>query len=455
MLHDAIQAYHDLLTPSLAAASQERLDQQQRRRQLGFGDRVLCTVLRPRFLTLDQYRYLRQRIRVLMQAFQAIHAAAVSSDTFRRQFLLTPDEETLFALDPGYRCPMPTSRLDAFFTPGGAGGRGQGELRFTEFNAETPAAPAYTDELAELFLTLPILAAFQRRYRTTLQPARPGVFHALVESFVEWLGKRELPRVAILDWKEVPTYPEFVLFQRYFREQGLECEIVDPREVEYKDGRLVAGDFHITLIYKRVLISELVERGGMDHAVIRAVRDRAVCLVNPFRCKPLYKKASLAVLSDERNAHLFTPDQQQAIAAHIPWTRVVAERRTAFGDQAIDLVPFVHENRHRLVLKPNDDYGGKGIVLGWTVDDACWREAVATALQTPYIVQDRITLPAEPFPAWVDGGVHVSERMLDTAPYVCQGEYVDGCLTRIATDPLLNVTAGGGSTVPTFVIEPS
>jgi hypothetical protein len=93
-------------------------------------------------------------------------------------------------------------------------------------------------------------------------------------------------------------------------------------------------------------------------------------------------------------------------------------------------------------------------VLGWTVDDSRWHEAVQIALQTPYIVQDRIVLPAEPFPALIDGKVHIGERMLDTAPYVCQGDYVDGCLTRIASDPLLNVTAGGGSTVPTFVIEP-
>ena len=35
--------------------------------------------------------------------------------------------------------------------------------------------------------------------------------------------------------------------------------------------------------------------------------------------------------------------------------------------------------------------------------------------------------------------------MLDTAPFVFDGAYVDGCLTRISTDALLNVTAGGGS----------
>lgn len=447
MLNDTIQTYLDLLTPDLAAASQERLDEQQRRRGLGFGGRPLCTVLRPRFLTSEQYRFLRRRVGVVMQAFNAVHAAAVADAGFRRQFRLTPEEEALFSVEPGYRCPMPTSRLDAFFTP-------DGNLRFTEFNAETPAAPAYTDELADAFLTLPIVAAFQRRYCAVVYPARPGVYHALAESYAEWRGVRELPRVAILDWREVPTYSEFVLFERYFREQGLPCVIADPREVEFREGKLLAGGFHVTLIYKRVLISELIERGGMDHPVFRALRAGAACMVNPLRCKPLYKKASLAVLSDERNAGLFTPQQQEAIEAHVPWTRVVEERKTTFEGRDIDLVPFALANKDRLVLKPNDDYGGKGIVLGWTVDAGRWHEAVQAALQTPYVVQDRITLPSEPFPALADGKLHVGERMLDTAPYVVQGEYVDGCLTRIATDPLLNVTAGGGSTVPTFVIEP-
>jgi hypothetical protein len=30
---------------------------------------------------------------------------------------------------------------------------------------------------------------------------------------------------------------------------------------------------------------------------------------------------------------------------------------------------------------------------------------------------------------------------------------MDGCLTRLSNDPLLNVSAGGGSSVPTFVVE--
>ena len=284
-------------------------------------------------------------------------------------------------------------------------------------------------------------------------PARHSVMHALVDAYQHWLGRREAPRLAILDWREVPSYSEFVMFTDYFKSQGLECIIADPREVEYRNGRLVASDFHITLIYKRVLISELIERGGLDQPIVRAINDGAVCMVNPFHCKILHKKASLAVLSDERNASLFSDEELEAIEAHIPWTCRVEERHTHYHGQAIDLIPFILEHRERLVLKPNDEYGGKGIILGWETDASGWEQALQTALTEPYIVQERVTIPSEPYPWLVDGRVQFSDRMLDTNPFVFYGDYVDGCLSRLSAEALLNVTAGTGSAVATFIVE--
>jgi len=73
-------------------------------------------------------------------------------------------------------------------------------------------------------------------------------------------------------------------------------------------------------------------------------------------------------------------------------------------------------------MKPNDDYGGKGIVLGWTVDQAAWDKAVRTAVETPYVVQRRVRLPFEAFPSFEDGKLVVLDRMLDTNPYVAFGK---------------------------------
>ena len=449
-MSDAITAYHDLLTSggTLAADSQAALEKAQQARGLFFGDRLSCTVLRPRFLTPVQYRLLHDTVKVLLPAFHAAYDRALTDPAFRQQFRMLDWEEQLLDIDPGYRDPSPTSRFDSFFAA-------DDELYFTEFNTETPAGAGYSDALAELFYGLPVFQEFQRRFRVNPIPARAGVLHALTDSFKQWQGNTsDAPRLAILDWREVPTFSEFVLFYDYFRAMGIEARIVDPREVEYRDGKLMAGDYHITLIYKRVLISELIERGGIDHPVVQAVRDHAVCMVNSFRCKILFKKASLAVLTDERNAALFTPDQQAAIAKHIPWTRVMETRKTIIDGAEIDLVPWASANRERLVLKPNDDYGGKGIVLGWTVDQRAWDEAIQTALALPYVVQQKVRIPHEAYPSFENGSLQIFDRMLDTNPYVAFGSYMHGCLTRISTEALVNVTAGGGSTVPTFLVEP-
>lgn len=442
----AISVWHSGLTPEVAEASSDWLSQELKERGLFFGDRPLCNVLRPRFLTSGQYRSLKESIATLLGAFDRALQAALGKPDVLDQFRLEDWERTLALEDPGITA-SPVSRLDAFFESG------SGRLRFTEYNAETPAGSAYNDALTELFLSIPAARPFLKSHALRPLPVRYNVLHALLASYASWSGRRTAPVIGILDWSEVPTRSEFLLFQRFFEEVGVSCVVADVRECTLEHGKLHAAGTPIDLIYKRVLISELVDREGLDHPIVRAVRSRAVCMVNPFRCKILHKKASLAVLSDERNAALFGPAEQEAIAKQIPWTRVVEERTTEFGGATIDLLPWMERNQDRLVLKPNDEYGGSGIVLGWEVDSSAWNLAIRRAVSEPYIVQERIALPEESYPAWVNGQLSYAPRIVDTAPFVFGGSYADGCLTRVSTATLVNVTAGGGSTVPTFVVE--
>ena len=447
MLRDGIERYHALLTDELGGETQRQLDEQLHLRGLFFGDRALCTVLRPRFLSPAQYRFLQSRGAVVLRAFRKAHQAALADESVLSQFGLLDWERQLVRVKTGFRDASPVSRLDAFFVAESGG------LRFTEYNAETPAGGGYNDVLTEVFYGLPVMRQFLRAWDVRPLPARHNVLHALVDAYEQWSGRRARPAISIVDWSDVPTQSEFLLFQDYFTRQGFVCEIIDPGEVTYEGGKLRGPSGTIELIYKRVLLHELVERGGMNHPILRAFRDGAVCMVNPPACKILHKKASLAVLHDERNAHLFDADEREAIALSIPWTRIVEDRRTTHDGLPVDLLAFAAEHRDQLVLKPNDDYGGKGIVLGWEVSDQAWRESLRTALREPYIVQQRIALPRESYPSLVDGRVVFADRMVDTAPYVAYGGNVDGCLSRLATASLLNVTAGGGSQTPTFIAE--
>jgi hypothetical protein len=138
--------------------------------------------------------------------------------------MLADWEETLVHDDPGIRNPSPTSRLDTFIIDEDAD-----EMKLTEYNAETPAGAAYGDALSDAFIDLPSCARSLARTRVSPIPVAHGVLHVLLATYEEWLGRRELPRIAIVDWPDVPTVTEFEMYRDYFHSRGIECVIVTPR----------------------------------------------------------------------------------------------------------------------------------------------------------------------------------------------------------------------------------
>ncbi|MBK9548607.1 MAG: hypothetical protein IPO52_05760 [Gemmatimonadetes bacterium] len=323
MSQHAVAAYHEGLDDGLARESSEWLTARQRDIGLTFGERPLCTVIRPRFLSPHEYDTLRTASASLLGAFR--HAGAMAQDDaeFRAQFRLADWEEQLLERAPRLHVAAPLSRLDAFIDPV------TGIARITEYNGETPAGTGYTDALAELFLALPAMRPFLERWVVRPLPAMGHVHNVLLESWHRFRGVRTVPSIAIVDWDDVPTQAEFRICLDYFRAMGVPCRITTPEALRYEGGKLKDADGTvIDLIYKRVLLHELIAEGGLNHPMVRAVADGAVCMVNPFACKPLHKKASLAVLSDERNAGRFSHDERAAISRHVPWTRVVEERKT-------------------------------------------------------------------------------------------------------------------------------
>jgi uncharacterized circularly permuted ATP-grasp superfamily protein len=451
VLSEAISYYHSLLNNDFARENQAVLDEGQRREGLFFGERPLATVLRPRLMTGGQYEQLRQVSELVALASRQARTYALNHPPTRELMGFTPLEDALLEIDPGYTEPSASSRLDSFFD------NDNGSLQFVEYNAESPAAIAYEDVLSEVFLEMPVVQEFGRRYPVKPIPARHRMFQALMDAFREW-GNADEPRAAIVDWKGLPTHSEFVLFQRYFSERGLDAMICSPDELEYRDRTLYARGEPINLVYRRLLISEFLGRYGesaLEHPLVQACKDSTVCLVNSFRTKPLYKKMIFGLLSDPEimdNAGI-DRDIQTSLAKHIPWTRRVQRGNATYQGQNVDLMQFMLEHQERLLLKPNDEYGGKGISIGWETEVDEWRRACEAAMNEPFVVQERVHIAYEDYPMVRDGQLDIGRRLVDTDPYLF-GTQVEGCLTRLSTVTLLNVTAGGGSTVPTLLVEP-
>lgn len=445
-IRDAIEQYHDLLTDDVAQEADAFLRKKLKDKNLYFGDRPLCLVLRPHFYRESDWLFMQRGLRGVLSAFARTHEVCIADAGYRAQLHLDDYEEDLFPLDNGAPLPWSSSRIDTFYVVEDR------NLQCVEYNAETPAGIGYNDVLADVFDNLEPMRQFRQTY--DLQPMRSldTLQEALLKAYHNW-GGREKPQIAILDWQDVPTLNEHEITRLYLEENGFKTILADPRTLDYRDGHLVHNDFRIDLIYKRVLYSELIEVMGLDNAVLRAVKDRAVYITNSPSAKLMAKKASLAFMSDERNEHLFTKDHKYYINEHIPWTRVVEDRKTMYKGQEVDLVQFIADNQDRLVLKPNDEYGGAGVVLGWQASHDGWESKLNHALETPHVVQEKVQLVERGFPSWVNGELVISNRYVDADPYAFNGDRVYGCLTRLSPLALLNVTAGGGSVVPTYIIR--
>ena len=435
----AIAAYHAALeAPGVVDASTIVLAEGQREARAVFGERPLCVSLRPNLVTKRELAAYTAASETLYAALGRLERALLADDDLRRELDLDPEEERLAIADPGFRASSPSSRLDGFVT--------DGVIRYVEYNAESPAGMAYNDVLVAIFDRMPALKAFKRRYR--VRPLRAARRQLTV---LRRAHGRPIRTVAIVDWRGLPTLTEFEMFQRLFKDQGLRALICAPEDLTYRGGRLRIGSVAIDVVYRRVLLSELLSRPSAAKALVAAYVAGDVTVVNSLRAKLLHKKMSLALLSDDRYAALYTPAQRRSIRTHVPWTRKVREGHTTYGAKNVDLVEFVMREKDRLVLKPNDEYGGKGVILGWTVERHEWEQTLLTALTASYVVQEKVPVPREPFPVLLDR-MHFLDLAVDCDPYLFWGK-VGGQLTRLSSSALLNVTAGAGSVVPTYVIE--
>lgn len=448
MLNEAVSRYHDLLTEgNVAEESRAMLDNGLEQSKLIFGGRRLAPYLRPHFVLEEDFARITGICETVWSAIQKVKDAAIANSSIIDELGLTEIERDLISVDPGYAAVSPTARLDSFLT--------EQAYSFVELNGESPAGIAYADAAYDIFSSLPVMKRFSETYNLRPLYGRRYLLDVLLKSYEEFLGRKpdHAPRIAIVDLKGLPTQKEFELFKDFFEGEGYPAIICSPDELEFDGRRLRAGGVEIDIVYKRLLVNEYLPIIEKYPALLQAYRAGAICMVNSFRSKLIHKKAIFAVLTAGRYASLFSAEERAAIVAHVPWTRRVRAEKSDYLDKEIDLLEFITANRDRMVLKPNDDYGGHGISIGWNTDEISWEEALRSALANgDYLVQERVPTARETFPAILsDGSIEFAEQLVDLDPLLFNGR-VRSAFTRLSSTELANVSSGGGM-VPTYIIS--
>jgi hypothetical protein len=403
-----------------------------------FDGHTIPFVLMPHFVSPGQVRRVRRAVESLCRVLDRFCEAYPGDDRLQEELALPTFEDSLVRVGPGYARPLRICRLDAFL----AGD----QVKFLEFNADSPAGIGYTDVLHEGLRRAIALPRVEGEFDTAYEPMLPFLIETLLDSYTAMRAQRrrvpelpETPRLALVDVPGSPSVPEFRIICAAAAEAGIEAIHPTTDELAYDGSVLRAGGEPIHLVYRRALIDDLSE-GDLT----AAYRDGAVCLVNPPRARVANNKKLMALLDDPRFAHLVEPREAEVIAATIPWTRILRPGKVTYGQWQVDLLDFVSDNRARLVLKPASEYGGHHVALGMETEQADWDGIIAEhAHAGDFIVQEYVPVPEEMFPTVEDGHVQMRLKRFNINPFGIGGRYA-GMITRISDQAVINVSAGGG-----------
>ena len=407
-----------------------------------YGRFTIPTFYKPYLLSPKQENLLKRVASTLTQViitavrlyFEEAHIAHV--------FKLGDDAADLIRIDPGYSHSVVFSRFDALL---------QGEsLKLVEFNCDSPAGTAYTDQLEEvLFLEKPLQDFFSEHHLHASSRVQ-NILDSLLAAYEEF-GGTETPQIAIVDWRHVRTMPEFEYLKSYFESKGYKTVIADPRDLKYKGGKLYHKNFRVHLIYRRVIFDEILERLDEVEDMIKAYRDRAVCMVNSLRARLASTKALLSILTNPEFDHFFTENENKIKREHIPWTRRLQDAEDFYGRKKIYLIDFLKDEKETLVLKPSSSFGGREVVIGMETRDEDWNAAIDRALKEDWVVQEYVHIPIMTVPIVINNKLDFAYKKYNFNILVASGRYA-GSFVRLSDESLINVAKGGGL-IPALAAE--
>lgn len=436
-LDHAITRWRELLREDPVAGDQDALRAKISKDGLVENGRLLCNVLRPRFVTATRHAEERRASTTILEALQRVLAGVESGEISDAPLGDLADwVRRVRELDPNPKAVRPAFlRLDASLA--------RTQLHFVELNADMPIGEAHNDGVVDLFERLPTTRRIQEEFGGGLLRLLPS-YDCVIDRALATVDEAGRSAIAWVFWNETPQRREVTTaLVEHTERRGLHVVMADPRELRVGPRATEVDGVRVGLVFRVCTTLECIERPDDAWGLVQAARSDHTVVLNPLGTAPLGHKALFAALTDPTLVEGLPSAHRRAVSRHVPWTRLLREERTTgpHGEE-VDLLPWVVAHRAELVLKPVGGFAGQGVVLGWRVEQSTWEEAVAAGGEM--VVQVRVHLQRERYPI-IAPGFPEGEFYEDTDPFLFDA-VPGGVLTRLSASELTNITTGGGLT---------
>ena len=309
---------------------------------------------------------------ILMSITRKITKKYVENKEYRKLFNFSMELEELIVHDPGYDIPVPICRYDVFYN-------GRDKFKFVEFNTDGSSAMNEDNTLGPILLESLAMKEFSKKYNLTNIDLIDSWAEKSYEIYRRYKGNDKKPNIAIVDILELGTPHEFLEFKKAYENLGLNCEIVDIKDLIYKNGKLLYGNYEIDLVYRRIVTVELMKIYDEIQPFVEAYKNNAFMMLGSFRSQMMHYKPIYKIFRLEETKKILTDEENEFLEKSIPYTE---------DFQTEEDFKIVSENKNNYILKPIDDYASSGIYTGRDHNKEEFDKILRSILGTGYIYQE-------------------------------------------------------------------
>src|SRR5262249_9052385 len=152
------------------------------------------------------------------------------------------------------------------------------------------------EALADLYYEAAPVKEFRKKFKLKKIGGAKPLLAAILKAYKESGGKQKKPTIAIVEF-QAGGASEHLLLAQFFAREGHQAFTVTPDQLEYRNSALRLGETQIDIIYRAFRLQDFLVRFDLNHALVRAYKDRAAVMVNSFRSDLGSKKAVLDLLT--------------------------------------------------------------------------------------------------------------------------------------------------------------
>lgn len=398
------------------------------------GPNYTRTLHIPKFYTQEDKKRFESIVDTMYQIFSKVIKTYQSDEEIRKLFGFSKELEELILLKPRYDSLIPICRVDIFYD------EKTKEFGFCEFNTDGTSAMNENKRLNEFLSLNNAFMALDTDFEIM----------ELVNTWVDVFLKichtdpklKEKPNIAIVDFLDKAYLNELYVFERVFKEKGYQCEVVDIRNLEYRDHKLwsTKSGMQLDVIYRRAVTKDVMENLELVKDFIDAIKADDVSIIGAFQTQLIHHKCINQVLLDPLMQKYFTQEEVAYIEKHLPKTY----------DLTKDVADMIKEDKNQWIIKPKDSYAAKGVWAGVDLNTEEWKHEVEHWIDKDYIAQEYIT----PYKTENIDLVNYDDYQMYsnlTGLYVYDGQFA-GVYSRLSDSGIIS-TQYNEKTVPTLFIK--